>query len=297
MSKDKFRRILYYYVESGIPLSLGVLLGSQIRHSIIVIGHGRLHIERSQLQENLYACFDKKSNNTVWICDAADAIDEFCIMDDAQTPYKLVECKLYNQYQLRIDKYIIETMMVPLYKRMYLEAGDASEIFKVILASNEYGIRNLNFEGVVKNDGLLGLQENPIVVRIFMTSSRSLRKCRDKQFADGNTEVRAWYSSAIFPKFVWVCELSTVDLYSKKVIGEIILDATSSADAYTDSLIIVHYPKHIFCRLPQDMIKDKFGINFQYEENEDDVIEVHEICEWQPFLPYDSNLYPVAYDE
>ena len=123
-----------------------------------------------------------------------------------------------------------------------------------------------------------------MAVRIFMTSSRSLRKCRDEQFANGNEEARAWYSTTVFPKFVWVCELSTVDSYSKQVIGEIILDATSSADAYADSLIIAFYPNCIFCRLPQDVIRD---------ELEPDIDIIHKIEKWQPFLPYDSNLYPV----
>ena len=295
--KDKFRRILYYYVESGIPLSLGVSIGTRNKHSIIVIGHGKLNVEEQRLQQNLYASYDKKSGNTVWICDAADVVDEFCIMDDAQMPYTLAKCELYEQCQLRLDEYTIETMMVPLYKRMYLEASDASEIFKVILASDEYGVRYSDFEDI-ENGILLGSQENPIAVRIFMTSSRSLRKCRDKQFADGNIEVRAWYSTTVFPKFVWVCELSTVNMYSKKVIGEIILDATSSADANVDSLIIAHYPKRIFCRLPQDIVKDKIKVDTQGAvENEDDTVKIHKICEWQPFLPYDSNLYPTQYED
>ena len=87
-------------------------------------------------------------------------------------------------------------------------------------------------------------------------------------------------------------------MYSKKVIGEIILDATSSADANVDSLIIAHYPKRIFCRLPQDIVKDKIEVDTQdAAENEDDTVEIHKICEWQPFLPYDSNLYPTTNED
>lgn len=284
MPKDKFRRILYYYVESGIPLSLGVTTGSQNKHSIVVIGHGKVNVENQRLKQNVYASYDKKSNNTVWICDAADIIDEFCIMDDTQMPYILSECRLHNKNQLRLGSYAIETMMVPLYKKMYLEASDASEIFKVIIASQEYGFNSSDAK-YIENGLSLGTKSNPLAVRIFMTSSRSLRKCRDEQFANGNEEVRSWYSTTVFPKFVWVCELSTVDMYSKKVIGEIILDATSSADAYADSLIIAHYPKRIFCRLPQDARKNEIGF---------DTEEIHEVKQWQPFLPYDSNLYPTA---
>ena len=75
-----------------------------------------------------------------------------------------------------------------------------------------------------------------------------------------------------------------IDMYSNKVIGEIVLDATSSADAYAyaDSLIIAHYPKCIFCRLPQDARKNE--VNF-------DMDEIHEVRTWKPFDPYNSNLY------
>ena len=57
-------------------------------------------------------------------------------------------------------------------------------------------------------------------------------------------------------------------MYSNKVIGEIVLDATSSADVYADSLIIAYYPKCIFCRLPQDARKNE--VNF-------DMDEIHEV--------------------
>lgn len=294
MPTDKLRRILYYYIESGIPLALGVAMEPNNKHSVIVIGHGRVKAG-SQNFRQCYACYDKKSQNTLWVCDASDIIDELCIMDDSQIPYKLMECKINESKRLILGDYIVETVVVPLYKKMYLEASDASEIFKVILASQEYGFPKLGLKGYEADDGgvltreedCLGTKENPLVTRIFMTSSRSLRKCRDKQFSDGNEEVRSWYRTTVFPRFVWVCELSIVDKYIKEVIGEVILDATSSADAYTDSLIIAHYPRCIFCKLPQDI----------QELGDEEDGNIHEISKWHPFQPYDSNLYSVSDDE
>ena len=205
-------------------------------------------------------------------------------MDDLKMPYMMSTCRLSEQNRLKLGDYSVETMVVPLYKKMYLEASDASEIFKVIIASQEYGLNCADLNSIEGGDSL-GTQENPLAVRIFMASSRSLRRCRDEQFANGNEEARAWYRTTVFPRFVWVCELSTVDLYSKEVIGEIILDATSSADAYADSLIIAFYPKSIFCRLPQDVKKCDY---------ESDVDIIHKIEKWQPFFPYDSNLYSIT---
>lgn len=288
MPKEKFRRILYYYIESGIPLSLGVTTGVQNKHSIVVIGHGDVNLKSRKFNENCYACLDRKSGSVTWIRDASDIVDAFCVMDDNQIPYTLMSCSINERGQLKLGDYIIETMMVPLYKKMYLEASDASDIFKLILASKEYGICNSDFSCVDNNTtvhdptGSLGKKENPVAVRIFMASSRSLRKCRDEQFLGQNEEARAWYSMTLFPKFVWVCELSLAETYTQEVIGEIILDATSSAEAYADGLIIAHYPKRIFCRLPQDAGKNA---------NLFDEDEIHEIKHWHSFSPYDSNLY------
>ena len=45
-------------------------------------------------------------------------------------------------------------------------------------------------------------------------------------------------------------------------------------------------------------MKDKIKVDTQGAvENEDDTVEIHKICEWQPFLPYDSNLYPTQYED
>lgn len=295
MPTDKLRRILYYYIESGIPLALGVTMETNNKHSVIVIGHGKVNVDRQNFNQ-CYDCYDKKSQNILWVYDSSDNINELCVMDDSQIPYKLMECRINDSKRLLLGNYVIETVVVPLYKKMYLEASDASEIFKVILASQEFGFPKSEFkhkeacEGInisAKDGTCLGTKDNPLVVRIFMTSSRSLRKCRDEQFSKGNEEVRSWYRTTVFPKFIWVCELSVVDKYKEEVIGEIILDATSSADAYADSLIIAHYPWSIFCKLPQDI---------QKLEDQDDS-NMHEIREWKPFQPYDSNLYLVSDNE
>lgn len=283
MPKDKFRMIFHYYVESGIPLSLGVTIGVKNKHSVIVIGHGDVHDGIQQMKKKVYLCYDSRSGNSVWVCDAVDIIDKYCVMDDNKKPYMLMNCKIDNEKnRLKLDDYIIETMMVPLYKKMYLEADDASDVFRGIIASREYGL-GLDDYSVI-DESTLGKRDNPIAIRIFMTSSRSLRKCRDEQFKENNKEVEEWYATTVFPKFVWVCELSTVDQYSESVFGEIILDATSSADAMADSLIIAHYPKRIFCRLPQDVQQNDGNFDTNY---------FHEIKEWNLFKPYDSNLYPI----
>lgn len=290
MVKIKFRHILHYYIESGIPVALGLKFGKENKHSIISIGH--VAPKSDKLGEELTSAYDAQSHNVIWICDTADTVDTYCIMDDNRVPYKLSKCietveeGKSDVSLLKLNGCEVEYMMVPLYKRMILEAADAYDICLSILASKQFGIK-----GFLQPDMLLtkffdcdekicnyGTKEEPLVIRLFMASSRTFRKKRDEQFRNRNCEVRDLYNMTIFPKFVWVCELTSRKLYEKnQVFGEIIIDATSSADVKMDSFIIIHYPNVICCRMPEDFSCKK-----------DSVFEIIE--EWQPFEAFDGNL-------
>ncbi len=82
----------------------------------------------------------------------------------------------------------------------------------------------------------------------------------------------------IFPKFVWCCELTTRAFYQKdQVLGEIIIDATSAADAKTNSFIIIHYPNAVCYRRPEDFVETG-DAEFKYDKN------------WCTFTVFQDNL-------
>ncbi len=187
---------------------------------------------------------------------------------------------------LRLNKCEVEYMMVPLYKRMILEAADAYNICLSILASQRFGIKSFLEETVLssefveidKNITYVGTKEEPLAIRLFMASSRTFRRERDGEFSSGNCEVRDLYNMTVFPKFVWVCGITTRILYQKdQAMGEIIIDATSSADAKMDSFIIIHYPNVICRRMPEE-----------FNEGRESVFE--SIEEWKPFASFHGNL-------
>lgn len=139
--------------------------------------------------------------------------------------------------------------------------------------------QNITFDGLsdedVKNCGTI---ENPLLIRLFMASSRTFRNSRDEQFNKKNTEIRDLYNMTIFPKFIWVCEVTTASLHEKGLImGEILIDATSSAEAKVDSSIIIHYPYTIGRRMPEDATGND-NINFEI------------VKEWNPFEEFHGNL-------
>lgn len=288
MSRIKFRHIMHYYIESGIPVALGLKLGEENKHSVICIGYSESQKDKDV--DDITCAFDIKSKDVIWISDTADTVDTYCIMDDNRMPYGFSKCTEYipeshdRVSMLNLNECEIEYMMVPLYKRMILEAADAYDICLSILASQELGIKNcmqqnITFDGLsdedVKNCGTI---ENPLLIRLFMASSRTFRKSRDEQFNKKNTEIRDLYNMTIFPKFIWVCEVTTASLHEKGLImGEILIDATSSADAKVDSSIIIHYPYTIGRRMPEDATGND-NINFEI------------VKEWNPFEEFHGNL-------
>ena len=97
MNNVKFRHILHYYIESGIPVALGLKLGEENKHSVINIGYKVP--ETSELGRELTCAYDQDSKNILWICDTADIVDTYCIMDDNRVPYKISKCEiLQNRY-------------------------------------------------------------------------------------------------------------------------------------------------------------------------------------------------------
>ncbi len=285
MDKLKFQHILHYYIESGIPVALGLKLGEENKHSVICIGHGMP--EKEYLGNLRFCATDPESRNAVWVCDTADIVDTCCIMDDNQAPYHLTGMRIErdeNGDTLLLGDCEVEYMMVPLYKRMILEAADAYDICLRILASDAFGVK-LALDGQAPSPWLRdaggrfqdsGSKEDPLVIRLFMASSRTFRKKRDEQFQQGNCEVRDLYNETVFPKFVWVCEISAREA-DDQVLGEIVIDATSSADAKVDSFIIVHYPNRICRRKPEDFAGA-------------DASKFEAIRDWQPFARFHGNL-------
>ena len=263
---DKMRRMFHYYIESGIPVAAGMQVNnSNDRHSIIGIGHKSL--DKSLLTIKQYGVA-REEDGEIWFYDSANAVSQYIVMDDHDVPYSEYTWEHNNGDYL--GNYKFEHLLVPLYKRMYLEASDAYDICTSILADGQFGIQSF-IPGI-------GSFENPFVIRLFMASARGLKRHRIEHFSKVNEEVRGFYINTPFPRFVWVCEIYTVGNYPKKCSGEIIVDATASAYANSSAIIILHFPNNIFFKLPEDSRGLKFS-------------EGHYLESWEEFAGYRGNLH------
>lgn len=269
---------MHYYVESGIPVALGVKNSiNKTAHSIICIGHGKIREEIIGLKK--HAVYDDEFKEHIWIIDSSDLCEEYIIMDDGQPPYLKYQWKTQKQEILSpvkctLGDYEPVTLMVPLYKRMFLEAEDAYDVCTTTLCSKIVGIRRFCPK--------LGSKDNPVIIRLFMASSSNFKHIRISGFRKMNEEVRAHYIETLFPRFIWVCEIYSKESYcEKKAIGEIVVDATASPYD-NDKILIAHYPCFIMTHKMARMDNQED----METENSFDKVNL-----WEPFDGYTNNLF------
>lgn len=276
---SQFKRVMHYYIESGIPVAIGAKVDEKTKHSIVCIGHGKINYE--DIGKKIYAVYEKRMGNYIWIVDSADLCKNYIIMDDGRVPYENSEWKADVSFDVRkADKYMLgnyepEMLMVPLYKRMFLEAQDAYDICTSALASRDVGIQKFYSE--------IGTKENPLIIRLFMCSSRNYKQRRISNFSSKNREACEIYKVLRLPRFVWICEIYDRDGYCEgKAKGEIVIDATSSPDDGTKSVLLFHYPYYILsCKRNLENVGRLFDQDEMFEQ-------VHE---WEVFDGYDHNLF------
>lgn len=262
----KLRRLFHYYIESGIPVAAGMQVNKTTdRHSIIAIGHGATN--KSNMMKIQYS-IPSGEDDEIWLYDSANAVSDYIVMDDNMLPY--------SKYRWEPDKvdtlgdYKVEHLLAPLNRRMLLEATDAYDICTSIFASAEFGVKKFIKE--------LGTKENPFVLRLFLASARGLKRFRVEHFGKDNAEARELYINTPFPRFIWVGEIYNPENYPNLCSGEMIIDATASAKAYSSAVILLHYPKNIFRRLPEETS----GLH---------EIVLHRFEKWECFEGYRGNLH------
>lgn len=231
--QKELKRWIYYYIESGIPLiiTLKPINSNRVGHAIVCIGHGRK-------KEELI----KEAKRHKWIrwgsddsfhplINSADFYDEFVVIDDNSPVYQLRPFNALTKY----EDMVVDSIAVPLYKRMFLGAPEAYDTIQSILANTKFSIDSMVSD-------FLNQGEN-IITRLFMASSHSL-----KQYRKNSLPIK--YSKEVYvnipmPKFVWVCELYRESDYNKDIpmaFGELVLDATSTRNRGAQSLILIRYP-------------------------------------------------------
>ena len=239
-SLRQYRRAFHYYVESGIPLAVGISGrkgGEETRHSVVCVGHGcrRKSVHDAEVRylgtDALYPYLD-----------SSDLFDDYVIMDDNRTPYRV---ESYGRLE-GWEKSEVRTFAVPLYQNVSLEASDASVIINTIFTNGSLG-----FLDFVEEMGEPPTQNNPLILRIFLADSGDYCGFRAKRA--GNVPAAFFYSTLRLPRYIWVAEISLCSAYKEhKIYGEIVLDAASGRNSALESLLMIRYLNRVGFRNPED---------------------------------------------
>lgn len=243
--QQEIRRLLHYYIESGIPVAVNVAHSIKQRepgHSIVCIGYAN-----TPPQEALKF---RQINNGPRLFNSADYYNDYIVIDDNQAPYSIRKFEMLSRH----EDYKVDNILVPLYKRMYLEASDAYDVAQYILEHENYGIvaRYPDFP-----------KDEDLVVRLFLASSRTFKVFRiensNLQDLEHRRMYRMLYGEIPLPRFIWVAELFTKSNFEApngNAFGEIILDATAATKNDVKSVIMLNYPKSVAARWPESSISD-----------------------------------------
>lgn len=302
MIRNNMRRYLYYYVESGIPFGVAVeSLEPGMLHSMVCVGHGRrseswpANCAVNYLVKEPSSSEGSMEFRSCWIVNSADAYESFVVMDDSARPYETVHLEVASQnwtlpqkHKDGLTRYAVEYLCVPLYKRVFLEVDGAAEVFATFL------VGRMGFRTVMERMGIVDWldygkeKDKPLIVRIFLASSRTfltqrmqaLNQMEPGQMDDACLEV---YQNLFCPRFVWVCELYTQESFvgeTPKAIGEVVVDATArriGSMGGLDSIILTHYPHYITYRDPDSSL-----VKLEKNERKLDI--------WSPFPQFRGNL-------
>lgn len=231
-----FDQLLYMYVESGLPVVAAL---HRRQHAITIIGH--------------QSDFNRKVISTPVSSDIY--LTGFIANDDNYLPYHAIrknDPKPAKGYWSEYKIEEIDTFIVPLYEKIHLSAEHVITLADAILVHADFG---LNVRSAL-------LKQEDIVTRTFLTSSKSFKRMRRGDavpFGIGDV-----YCEMPMPKFIWICELSTPELFKEgKIVGEILFDAT--ANPYDRmAFLSIHYPDFLLLN-DRDFLTDapgrfKFGV-------------------------------------
>lgn len=213
---NDFKRMFHYYVESGIPLMVGIRFDKEPKgHVVLCVGRSNLMPEQIKYEE--YGDYQ--------IANSADFVEKYVFMDDNKRPFT---SNTLDDFCYKDKTTTIKYFIAPLYKRIFLEAKEAEEIIYEILQDNIFGLKNI-FPKYTK-----------VVIRIFLTTSRNYKASRF-QTLEKSYKIT---DRIPMPKFLWICEISTEEQYRNgKACAEIVLDATASKRDGSESIILLRYPE------------------------------------------------------
>lgn len=198
---------LYTYVESGFPV-----LASFGFHVVSIIGHT--------------IDYDKPVDPGKPIIDSSHFLKQFIIVDDNFFPYQLLghqtDSDNYGNaylphYLLNMDK--INHAVCPMPEKVYLPS---EKVRKYIIPKIISRFKSQ----------LEAISSGQLITRLLLATCSSFKKRKLENIKSKGIDQVSFFTTTInLPHFIWLLEISTVDLYKRgKIICEILIDPTTNVN-------------------------------------------------------------------
>ena len=262
---EEFRRIFHYYIESGIPLPSAVKYEYQENDKIIEESHSIICVGHSDFKGNMedICSYSEDYPDNLSLVNTADLNQEYVFMDDNLMPYQFKKFEQPISYE-KVIKSEITGFVVPLYKRIFLEARSAYNVVQSLIIE----IRDLiNLDEMKINGNKYDSEKNPILIRMFLTSSRNYKEFKALYEEEPINKI---IQTLPMPKFVWVGEYMFASQYleeERKAFGEVVIDSTVSKYMREEGVLYTRFPNRIGYKLPTEQSE----VFFERLENEIDI--------------------------
>ena len=247
------------YVESGIPVILGLRVGSGLGHAVTVIG--RAFVKRDCPTSRAidyvaaYIVHDDQAGPYMWL-----GMDEELSKRFSLTPEDMVTHSVDGELvEVNVREHAV--FAVALMPTRVFSTAEAAEVtadarLDAVLRSIADVKKWLSQKGLDVNHRLLDELEaahnaRQIVLRTYLTSASGYRRHLVKGTA--SEALKNALSSIHLPHFAWVTEISTRDSYNhsspamRRIYGHTLLDATSTGRG-GDGLLMLHIPGLVVTR-------------------------------------------------
>ncbi|MES1980967.1 MAG: hypothetical protein V4443_00695 [Pseudomonadota bacterium] len=215
LDADQFRtakRKIYTYVESAMPVVLGVFPNANDGHAIVLIGHK----------------WEANTNPTPYLVrdgltlyHAADWVTTFITHNDNSGPYLDLPEQLVPGYAYCFDQINFAIPLLP--NDVFMSGEEAEQVALIVLA------------GLLSPASSTGVTPAPkieeLVFRTYLMERSAFREWVINT-PNMHPELRKYYRMKVLPKRIWISEISLLSEYNRanagslSRVGEFIIDPT-----------------------------------------------------------------------
>jgi len=248
------------YVESGIPVILGLDIGGTVGHAVTVVGRVFARQENPTTRPfdyvPAYIVHDDQSGPYMWLPADKHASTIFSFGDDTikrDTPGGPIELNVKCHAVFAVA--LMSTRVFSTAARAEPNAGSQINANLEALPAARRALVDLDMpvNERLMDELQLAHSAGNIVLRTYLTSAAGYRH----HLARGSAcdALKDALLHLHLPHFTWITEISTIDSYNnsspglRRIYGHTVLDATSTAEL-KDALLVLHLPGLLLTKAP-----------------------------------------------